>query len=302
MTWTTFASLGVGPGTTPQLDANLTTLSNLVPIPCTVTGTNALVLTSTAGAATLSAYSNYMEFVGVAAVTNTGATTANAAGLGVLPIYKDTLSGPVALTGSEIVQNTLFVLRYDSTLNGSSGGFHLQSGTGILNGQTLSLTSLFAASASVSGLFAGVSLTLSGPASLASLSVSGVSSLATANIGAGNATLSAASISGLFSGTSLSLAGADALARLNSTLVTLNYTLTPLAAVGATVTLSGVQLNDGIVLGRGSVAVGSLTGMIFNPFVSAAGTVVVSAYNPIVAVTVTLTNLIMRVSNIGFVT
>lgn len=143
MTWTTFAALGVGPGTTPQLDANFATLSGLTPIPCTVVGTNTLVLTSTAGAAALSAYANYMSFVGVAVATNSGAVTAAVTGIaGTLPVYKDTGSGPVALTGGEIVQNCLFTLYYDVALNSGAGGLHLHGGDVSLVGQTINVGGL----------------------------------------------------------------------------------------------------------------------------------------------------------------
>jgi hypothetical protein len=301
MTWTTFASLGVGPGTTPQLDANFTILSNLVPIPCTATGTNALILTSTAGAATLGPYSNYMQFRFIAPNTTTGAVTANGAGLGVLPVYKDTLNGPVALTGGEIVQNCEVTLQYDSTLNAGGGGFHLQGGGGGAINQTLSVTLLLASAASVSGLFSGNSLTLSGPGSFASLSVSGIGSLATANIGAGNATLSAASVSGIFAGASLVVAGGDGLIRLNSGQFTLaTVTLTPFQVNLSTITLAGAAVGDGIHLTPlSSVGLGSLS---LRGYVPATGSIVIAAQSMLNASTVTLSSITFRATDFGFVT
>lgn len=161
MTWTTFAALTAP--TLPELDANLAILSTLTPIPCSVVGTNSLTLTSTAGAAAISAYANYMTFVGIAANTNNGAVTAAVTGItGTLNVYKDTLSGPVVLTGGEIVQNTLFILRYDAALNSNAGGFHLQTSAAQLQGQTVSLSSLLTSSASVSGLLSAASLAIGG--------------------------------------------------------------------------------------------------------------------------------------------
>lgn len=110
-----------------QLDDDFAACALLAAIPCTVSGTNTLVLTPTTTPVTptVSAYQNYMLFVGIAANNNSGATTANAAGLGALWVYKDTAAGPVVLAGGEIKQNNLLALLYDSTLNTGSGGFHL---------------------------------------------------------------------------------------------------------------------------------------------------------------------------------
>lgn len=51
----------------------------------------------------------------VAGFTNTGATTLNANGTGATNIFKRTLTGTTALTGGEIVLNTVTVVRYDGT-------------------------------------------------------------------------------------------------------------------------------------------------------------------------------------------
>lgn len=114
--------------TTPQmseLDDNFAALGRLTPLPCGITGTNAVTLTPEADNPTLAAYSNYIILTGVAAATNTGATTAQYAALAALLVYKDTIAGPTALTGGEIVANTKLMLMYDSTLNSGNGGFHL---------------------------------------------------------------------------------------------------------------------------------------------------------------------------------
>lgn len=108
-----------------QLDADLAALGALTPIPCSVSGTNDLTLTALANVPTIPAYSNYMQFTGVVAITNTAAMTANVASLGQLNIYKDTYLGPVALTGGEAVAGTKLILMYDKALNGGAGGFHL---------------------------------------------------------------------------------------------------------------------------------------------------------------------------------
>ena len=120
---TLFATLNAATGA--ELDANFAALGALTPIPCTVAGTNTLVLTPAANTPSLAVYSNYGVFIGIAAATNTGAVTAAIGSLPPLPVYKDTTAGPVALAGGEIViENAVWVM-YDSALNSGTGGFHL---------------------------------------------------------------------------------------------------------------------------------------------------------------------------------
>ena len=61
------------------------------------TGTNAIVLTPLSNTASISAYSNYQEFVFVAPATTTGAVTIQVGSLGILPLY---LNGVQASSGS----------------------------------------------------------------------------------------------------------------------------------------------------------------------------------------------------------
>ena len=127
MTWTTFANL-TGP-TLPELDANLSILTYLAPVACTVSGTNTLTLTVANGGTTIAAYQQNMTVTAIAAATNTGGVTAQFGSLAALTVYKDTPQGPIALTGGEIVQNCALTLWYDSALASGSGGFHLQNPT-----------------------------------------------------------------------------------------------------------------------------------------------------------------------------
>lgn len=318
MAWTTFASLGVGPGTTPQLDANLNILSALVPIPCTVSGTNALVLTSIEGAGSVTAYQQNMQFIGIAAATNSSTVTANCAGFGVLNVYKDTINGPAALTGTEIVQNCQFTLTYDLALNGGAGGFHLQTGAAAqLNGQTVTINSLYATSASLTGVFNGVSLNLSGPFAGTSISITGpltagnttltsASITGFANIG-GNASIAGTgSVGGLLSAASVSFAGGDNVVRLTSKLATVTLAqMSPGAISLNTISFSGAQINDNIIVGLPSLtyvsAQNAPAGAIFNAFVSATGTVVL-VVAPSSAGTTNATTLTFRLTDIGFAT
>lgn len=126
-----------------QLDNNIKLLGSVAPMPCTMSGTDTITMTpQTAGSGTVStsvaitAYANYMLFCGVAAATNTGATTARYGALAFLPVYKASPAGPVALAGGEIVIGGAFTLQYDSALNSGAGGFHLYS-TSAIAGATI---------------------------------------------------------------------------------------------------------------------------------------------------------------------
>lgn len=116
----------------PDLDQNFKAFGVLAPIPCSIAGTNVLTFTQNAAAQAASislvAYENQVQICGIAAATNTTAVTAQLGTLAALPVYKDTISGPVALSGGEIVIGNSLTLRYDSSLNTGAGGWHLISG------------------------------------------------------------------------------------------------------------------------------------------------------------------------------
>lgn len=143
MTITLFKSVTSATG--EQLDDNLTAVSNQAPIPCTVSGTNDITLTQEADTYTVTAYGNNMQLSGVAAGSNSTAMTARLGSLAALNVYKDSGSGPIALTGGELVAGNAFTLFYDLTLNSGAGGFHLFSSTGLsttaINPSTIQLGS-----------------------------------------------------------------------------------------------------------------------------------------------------------------
>jgi hypothetical protein len=114
---------------TPQLDANYNALGALTPIPCTVAGTNAIVMTPQASTATVAAYSNYMQFTGIAVATNTTTVTVAVGALAALNGYKDVASGPVSLVNGDIAINSQIIAIYDSALNSGNGGFHIIAGS-----------------------------------------------------------------------------------------------------------------------------------------------------------------------------
>lgn len=136
---TTFANLTNATG--QELDDNFTAAGVLGTLPCTITGTNTLALTLASNTPTLTGYSNYIRFGGIASADNSGAATAQVGSLGALSIYKDTSSGPVPLTGAEIQEDTYIELIYDSALDSGSGGFHLSSSTVNSGGTVTSVAS-----------------------------------------------------------------------------------------------------------------------------------------------------------------
>lgn len=120
-----------------QLDTVFTQVGNLGVIPCAVSGTNALVLTPTAGKTpVISAYANYMQFSGVIGTTNTTTMTARVGALAILNVYKDSPSGPALCSGNEAIAGCLATFIYDLALNSGAGGFHLIS-TNAYNSGTL---------------------------------------------------------------------------------------------------------------------------------------------------------------------
>ena len=73
---------------------------------------NAQVLTPVPA---IAAYSTGLAYSFVAGYTNTGATTIAISGLGTKNIFKDSPTGPIALTGGEIIAGNILTIRYDGT-------------------------------------------------------------------------------------------------------------------------------------------------------------------------------------------
>lgn len=260
--------------TGPQLDANQAALGAQGIIPCTASGTNTVVMTPNANTSTVSAYANYARFSSVASATNTGPVVARVGALSLLPVYWDSPSGPIALTGGEIRINCAFTLIYDSTLNAGNGGFHLISmapvfsnAGGIVNGPITVTDGTTSVVLSATGLV--------GP----SVSVTGILKAASATV------------TNLFVG-----ASAATVTRILSTLGTVSYTVIPAnTSQVQNMTLAGVQVNDAIMLGPPATVT---TGLGFTGFVPAAGTVSVRALN-ITAASIAAFSLTMRATAVG---
>jgi hypothetical protein len=173
---------------TGQLDANYNALGALTPVPCTVAGTNTITMSLNASTPTVASFSNYMQFTGIVAATNTTTVTIAVGGLGALPAYKDTQAGPVALTGQELIQNCQFTAIYDSSLNAGGGGFHVST-----TGSRISTSG-----GTITGpiLFTGpVQVGVAGNTTLSNV-VSAAASIGWPNIGATTSTVATLAVAG----------------------------------------------------------------------------------------------------------
>ena len=238
--------------TGPQLDADLAALGALTPIPCVITGQNTLSLAPAANTPTVAAYAQGMQFSGIIAQTNNGAVNVAVGALASLPAYKADLSGPIALSGNELVADCAVTFMYDAALDSGGGGFHTFYETSSLaeSGGTINGNLAIAGNASIAGSLNGV---YAQNGSFATLNVPSLASVANFMMDAGTT-----------------------LTRLNSSLATVSFTVVPAnSGQDATVTMSGVSINDNIGLG----IINQPVGIGFQGRVLAAGSVGVRAIN-----------------------
>lgn len=135
-------------GTGDELDQNFAALGAIATIPGTIAGTNSLTFSALSGSPAVTALANGNSFVGQATNTNNASVTLAIGALSPLTVYKDTESGPIPLSGGEIVTNNSYVFRYDSTLNSGAGGFHISNAVAAITLQATITFSNTAANAS----------------------------------------------------------------------------------------------------------------------------------------------------------
>ena len=107
------------------LDTTFQELGNLDQLIGTASGTNAIVWTPFGPNPTVAAYYFGQRYAFYSVGSNTSATTFQIGSLAALPIYRDTVNGPIALVGGEIHAGNYIVVSYDNALNSGGGGFHL---------------------------------------------------------------------------------------------------------------------------------------------------------------------------------
>ena len=267
-------------------DDNFAALGALTPIPCSVTGTDALALTPLTNTPSIPAYANYGIFTGIVAIDNTGPATAQVGALAALNIYKDTGAGPVVLAAGDLKTGNAFSLLYDSSLNTGAGGFHLTSaGPSGGSGTFLPLAGgaltgdLSGTDAAFSGTISGVTINSSGRLSGASIFGTGIRA------------------TGSLAGVSLAINGGAPVTRILSTIATVTFSV---VAAGATqdqpMSIAGVQIGDNVMVGLPSVVA---AGFAYNGYVSAVGVVQIRAAN-VTGGTLTPTGGLYRATAIGF--
>ena len=263
---TLFSNLTAPTG--PELDNTFLAYAVFCNIPCTLSGTNAITLAQNTNTPTLTQLTNYIQFSGVIANTNSGAVTLTHPSFGTLSVYKDSAAGPAPLTGNELVQGNAASFRYDSALNSNAGGYHVSSNTGFTGGTISSNTIFSGAVVSVIGGSVGASLT---------------SVLLTGN----SLTISAAD---------LQIGSGATMARLLSGTTTLTYSVTSASGVqDQSFALAGAQINDSVSLGLGTVP----SGVGFTGFIGTIGTVTCRMLNPS-TVTIGAATLTVRATAMGF--
>lgn len=281
-----FAFASVTSATGQNLDDDFNAVGNMGTFPCSVSGTDAITMTPTAGITpSISALADYMRFSGVVATTNTTAVTIQIGSLGALNGYKDSVSGPVALTGGELVGGNAFTAVYDSALNTGAGGFHIVFGTAFAGGTIAGNAVLSGGYFAAQGGSLGATLTstlLTGN----SLTVSAL------HVNSTNASVTVASVTSLSVG-----ASASPLLRMISGLSTLAFSITSANAVqDQIIVLPGAQIHDSISLGVGTSVP---SGAGFSGFMSATGTVTMRLINP-TAATLGAATLTVRATALGF--
>jgi hypothetical protein len=122
-----FASLPQGDNPASLLDTQFNAVAGFTTIPCQATvggSANQLELQPFEDAPTVTVMSDLAPaFTFVAPVGSTGNVTANVAGLGEFPVYKD--NGAVLVTGGDLVAGGIYTMTFSSTLDGGAGGFSI---------------------------------------------------------------------------------------------------------------------------------------------------------------------------------
>ena len=125
MTWPTiFANLAAGNQPLSLFDAMFNQVAQMVAIPSSPAGTNAITLTPIGSAPALANYQNFSSFRFVAGATSVGPVTAQYQALGFLNVYLS--DGVTQASTGNVVIGQEYVLVFAQFLNGGAGGFFLE--------------------------------------------------------------------------------------------------------------------------------------------------------------------------------
>jgi len=125
MPWpTTFAKLSAGNQLLALFDAMFTQIAQMVAVPCTAAGTNAITLTPIGNAPAFTSYQNFTAARFVATSNSTAAVTATFAGLTALNVYNGDMLTQAG--NGSITSGQEYVLIFVQSLNAGAGGFVLE--------------------------------------------------------------------------------------------------------------------------------------------------------------------------------
>src|SRR5215472_9359928 len=119
---TVFANLAAGNQPASLLDTMFNICGNQGNIPCTASGSNAILLTPNTNFFLPAAYVNFQMFSFVAPATTTGAVTVQVGALAALNLFTSQLQQ--ASTG-DLVLNTTYTIVFNQALSGGAGGFQV---------------------------------------------------------------------------------------------------------------------------------------------------------------------------------
>jgi len=121
MTWQNFGNLALGNQPLSLFDTLAAQIANTVIVPCTAAGTNAIVLTPTANAPAVPAYTNAQMFAFVPAATTTGSVTIAVGVLTAKNAYWG--DGTSQVASGELIIGRPYMAQFIQALNSNAGGF-----------------------------------------------------------------------------------------------------------------------------------------------------------------------------------
>jgi len=128
MAWPTiFANLAAGNQNLSLFDTMFTQVAQMVAVPCTVTGVNALTLTPIGNAPAFTSYQNFTAARFIAGANSTGNMSATFGGLATLNVYLG--DGATRASTGNVLAGGEYVLVFAQSLNAGAGGFYLEQAT-----------------------------------------------------------------------------------------------------------------------------------------------------------------------------